>query len=56
MTTNDSFPLAYIIREFVKTNHADIDKSLGLSYLCNDENLYRSSTINFLNSSVTNSI
>lgn len=51
MTTNDSFPLVYIIREFVKTNHADIDKSLGLSYLCNDENLYRSSTINFLNSS-----
>ena len=50
MFEKNTFELAPIIKKFVKIGKVDINKSLALSFLCNDENLYINSNKNFLNS------
>lgn len=49
MIENNNFALAPIIKRFVKLNKADVDKKLGMSYLCNSETLYLNSAKNFVN-------
>ena len=49
MIENNNFALAPIIKRFVKLNKADVDKELGMSYLCNSETLYLNSAKNFVN-------